>query len=110
MDPGILGRQPTSAGRDFYWAPITEGVKLWRSRFVKQVDVKESEYAGRSAIVTNGLCMWDENDKVYVDGVDWFVHAERKKRTDSPRRTSTPRKSLPSTTDEEMKEIEDLLR
>jgi acyl dehydratase len=95
-----------SGGENFYWAPITEGVKLWRSRYVKQVDVKESEYAGRSAIVTNGLCMWDENDKVYVDGVDWFVHAERKKRDDSSK-DKYAKEEPAFYTDEEMKEIED---
>jgi len=68
-----------SGGENFYYAPIAEGTILHRSRYVKHVEDKPSEFSGRSVIVTNGLCLWDQNDQVAVDGVDWFIHAERKK-------------------------------
>ena len=71
-----------SGGENFYYAPIVEGTTLYRSRYVKAVEDKQSEFAGRSVIVSNGLCLWDQDDRVKVDGVDWFVHAERRKRTE----------------------------
>lgn len=67
-----------SGGENFYYSPIVEGTKLYRSRFVKQVEDKQSEFAGRSVVVTNGLQLWDDSGTVFVDGVDWFVHTERK--------------------------------
>lgn len=70
-----------SGGENFYYAPIMEGTKLYRSRYVKAVEDKRSEFSGRSAVVTNGLCLWDQNDRVMVDGVDWFIHAERKEKS-----------------------------
>lgn len=69
-----------SGGENFYYAPIVEGDVLHRSRFVQKVEDKQSEFSGRSVIVTNGLCLWDQNDEVAVDGVDWFIHAERQNR------------------------------
>ena len=68
-----------SGGENVYYAPITEGTRLYRSRWVDKVEDKQSEFAGRSVIVSNGLCLWDDADRVLVDGVDWFVHAERRK-------------------------------
>jgi acyl dehydratase len=72
-----------SGGENYYYAPIMEGATLYRSRYVRAVDDKQSEFSGRSVIVTNGLCLWDQNDRVLVDGVDWFIHAERKKKTET---------------------------
>jgi acyl dehydratase len=69
-----------SGGENFYFAPIMAGTLLYRSRYVKAVEDKQSEFSGRSAVVTNGLCLWDQSDRVVVDGVDWFVHAERKEK------------------------------
>jgi acyl dehydratase len=93
-----------SGGENFYYAPIVEGTKLYRSRYVKGVEDKQSEFSGRSVIVTNGLCLWDQEERVVVDGVDWFIHAERRKKEktfdkyvrDEPARY----------TDEELAEIE----
>jgi hypothetical protein len=70
-----------SGGENFYYKPITEGVKLYRSKWVDKVEVKESQFAGRSAIVSNGICLWDDADQVYCDGIEWYVHAERRNRT-----------------------------
>ena len=92
-----------SGGENFYYAPIIEGTKLYRSRYVANVEDKISEFSGRSVIVTNGLCLWDQTDEVFVDGVDWFVHSERKK-TDS---TNKYAKEEPAFyTDEQLAEIE----
>jgi acyl dehydratase len=93
-----------SGGENFYYEPIMEGTTLYRSRFVKAVDDKQSEFSGRSVIVTNGLCLWDQNDRVIVDGVDWFVHAERKKKTEKS--DKYVRDEPASYTDEELAEIE----
>ena len=65
-----------SGGEDYYYAPIREGQKLYVSRWVQSVEEKVSEFAGRSAIVTNGKSYWDDDGLVHVDGLEWFVHAE----------------------------------
>ncbi|MDG2003751.1 MAG: MaoC family dehydratase N-terminal domain-containing protein [Novosphingobium sp.] len=94
-----------SGGENFYYAPIMEGEKLYRSRYVKQVEDKQSEYSGRSVIVTNGLCLWDDDDKVAVDGVDWFIHAERKKKAGGKEKYAKEQPA--SYTDEDLAEIEE---
>ncbi|TZG24726.1 FAS1-like dehydratase domain-containing protein [Sphingomonas montanisoli] len=94
-----------SGGENFYYAPIMEGTKLYRSRFVKAVEDKPSEFSGRSVIVTNGLCLWDQNDKVLVDGVDWFIHAERKKKSGDAK-AKYAKEEPASYTDEQLAEIE----
>jgi acyl dehydratase len=95
-----------SGGENFYYKPITEGVKLYRSKWVEKVELKESRFAGRSAIVSNGLSLWDDDDVVYTDGVDWFVHAERRKRAEGePKKEKEPFEPA-FYTDEQMAEIE----
>lgn len=93
-----------SGGENFYYSPIVEGARLYRSRFVKAVEDKKSEFSGRSVIVTNGLQLWDDNDTVVVDGVDWFVHAERKKRADKEDKYAKEEPAWYS--DEQLAEIE----
>jgi hypothetical protein len=58
--------------------------------------------------VTNGRSYWDEDDKVYVDGVDWFVHAERRKlSTDDVLAKQTNEKESPAHyTEEQLAQIE----
>lgn len=93
-----------SGGENFYYAPIMEGTTLHRSRWVANVEDKQSEFSGRSAIVTNGLSLWDQNDRVLVDGVDWFIHAERRKKTE---KTDKYVRDEPAHyTDEQLAEIE----
>lgn len=72
-----------SGGENFYYAPIVEGTRLYRCRYVADVAEKQSQFSRRSVRVTNGLALWDDNDKVYVDGVDWFIHSERRKSSGS---------------------------
>jgi acyl dehydratase len=93
-----------SGGENFYYAPIMEGTTLYRSKYVKAVDDKQSEFSGRSVIVSNGLCLWDQDDRVKVDGVDWFVHAERKQR--SVKTDKYAREEPAFYTDEQLAEIE----
>src|SRR6516165_3746028 len=80
-----------SGGENFYYRPITEGVKLYRTRWVDKVEVKDSQFAGRSAVVTNGLALWYDADQVFSDGVQWYVHAERKKRPKGEGEASQPK-------------------
>lgn len=95
-----------SGGENFYYKPITEGVKLYRTKWVDDVQVKESEFAGRSAIVSNGLALWDENDVTYSDGTEWFIHAERRKRADGEKKPKKEADEPAFYTDEQMAEIE----
>lgn len=94
-----------SGGENFYWSPIKEGAKLYRSRYVKAVDEKESEFSGRSVIVTNGLDLWDDDDRIVVSGVDWFVHAERKKKSDD-KKAKYAKEEPAFYSDEDIAEIE----
>jgi len=94
-----------SGGENFYYRPIVEGTKLYRTKWVSDVNVKESEFAGRSAIVSNGLALWDDEDVTYSDGTEWFVHAERKRRSgneDKKKSSYEPTRY----TDEQLAEIE----
>jgi len=92
-----------SGGENFYYQPITEGTVLHRSRIVAAVEDKRSEFAGRSVIVTNALSLWDQNDRVLVDGVDWFVHAERRTRDADSKYAA---EEAARYTDEQLAEIE----
>jgi acyl dehydratase len=97
-----------SGGENFYYKPIVEGTKLYRTKWVSDVQVKESEFAGRSAIVSNRFDLWDDEHGTYSDGTDWFVHAERKRRSPDEKAESKKKKnSEPAKyTDEQIAEIE----
>lgn len=92
-----------SGGENFYYSPIVEGTKLYRTRYVANVQDKRSEFSGRSVVVTNGLALWDDDDRVFVDGMDWFIHSERKKSGDKGK-YATEKPAF--YTDEELAEIE----
>jgi len=94
-----------SGGENFYYAPMKEGMRLYRSRWVKDVQEKNSQFAGRSVIVSNGLQLWDQNDQVVVDGIDWFVHTERGG-GDKSKKSSRPKEEPAFYTNEEIAEIE----
>jgi len=68
-----------SGSEQHYWAPIVEGTELYRSKVVHKVEPKTSEFAGKSVIVTNETYYWDQHDNVLQSGVEWYVHAERRK-------------------------------
>lgn len=67
-----------SGGEITFWSPIREGDVLYEAGWVADVQDKKSEFAGRSAIVTNEQCLWREDESVAVTGASWFVHAERR--------------------------------
>jgi hypothetical protein len=67
-----------SGGEAFFHRPIIEGTKLYKAGWVAGVETKQSSFGGTSAIVTNGMSMWDESQTVFCTGVKWFVHAERR--------------------------------
>jgi|KBSSwiStaDraftv2_1062776.scaffolds.fasta_scaffold01636_3 acyl dehydratase len=92
-----------SGGENYYYAPIREGVKLYVSRWVQGVEDKQSRFAGRSAIVTNGKSFWDDNDEVFVDGVEWFIHAERHR---APSGETAEKESAALYTEEQLAEVE----
>jgi acyl dehydratase len=92
-----------SGGESFYYAPIREGTKLYTSRWVEKVEDKQSQFAGRSAIVTNAMSYWDADDQVYVDGVSWFVHAERRQ---APKGEKAEKDSAAFYTEAQLAEIE----
>ena len=92
-----------SGGESYYYKPIRHGLKLYVSRFVKSVEDKQSQFAGRSAIVTNGKCYWDDNDEVHVEGSEWYVHAERRK---APTGEKAEKDSAAYYTEGELAEIE----
>jgi acyl dehydratase len=93
-----------SGGDQYYWAPVTEGMELYRSRVVGKVDEKTSEFAGKSVIVTNDLCYWDQNENVIQTGVEWYVHTERRKTSKEGKYA----KEKPAWySDEQLAEIED---
>ena len=92
-----------SGGENFYHGPIVEGTKLYRSKYVESVTEKESNFGGRSVIVTNGLTLWDQNERVLVTGSELFVHTERRKVSSE----SKVAKDEPAFyTDEQLAEIE----
>jgi hypothetical protein len=68
-----------SGGENFYFAPITSGQRLYVSRYVSSVEVKESRFGGQSVIVGNGKCYWNDDDTVLVQGTETFVHVERRR-------------------------------
>ncbi|MFE9327616.1 MaoC family dehydratase N-terminal domain-containing protein [Nocardia sp. NPDC052278] len=71
-----------NAGHEgWFYRPITPGTRLYRSGVLADVQVKQSEFAGTSAIATNEHRWWDEDGTTYAVRRPWYVHAERKKVT-----------------------------
>jgi acyl dehydratase len=93
-----------SGAEYFYHRPITEGVELYKSEWVADVEEKESRFAERSVIVNNANSFWDEADRVYVTSSRWFVHAERRARGRDGK--SNGATAAPFYTDEQLREIE----
>ena len=79
----LRGVQLFNSGNEaYYWRPMRLGDSFYKAEWVEDVHLKESEFAGRSALVSNALMYWDERENVAVTGGNWFVHAERRKRAD----------------------------
>lgn len=67
-----------SGAEYFYYRPFTEGVKIYKSEVVGDVQEKTSRFGGKSVIVDNVSNWWDDQDRTYVTSHRWFVHTERK--------------------------------
>jgi acyl dehydratase len=93
-----------SGGENFYYAPVTEGTKLYVSRWVENVEDKKSQFAGRSAIVTNGKAYWNDADETLIDGVEWFIHAERR---NADKDKTKSEEAVAHYTEEQLAEIEE---
>ncbi len=93
-----------SGGENIYHAPIVEGMQAYRSKWVADVAEKESRFANKTVVVTNGLSMWDQNDRVIVTGTEIYVHAERRQASREKGKYATEEPAW--YTDEQMAEIE----
>jgi acyl dehydratase len=67
-----------SGNESRFYRPIVPGDVLRRTNVVHSVEDKQSEFAGRSVLVTNKLTWANQNGEVVTDQLKWFVHAERK--------------------------------
>jgi len=83
------------------------GDVLDKTQVVAEVEDKQSEFAGRSVIVTNKLTWSNQRAEVVSDQRKWFVHAERRsvkqRDPDAPR---PPKDEAAHYTDEQLQDIE----
>ena len=70
---------------------------------VYEVEEKQSEFSGRSAIVTNRTVSWNQRGDITSMGNSWFVHAERRQVTSD---NKYAKDEAAFYTDEELGEIE----
>lgn len=96
-----------SGAEHFYYAPVGESARLYKAGWVADVQDKRSSFGGRSAIVTNANCYWDEGERVVSAGTSWFVHAERRDASARGEDGARARKDEPAVyTDAQLEEIE----
>lgn len=99
-----------SGNESHFYRPVQIGDVLDRTNVVHDVEDKQSEFAGRSVLVTNKLSWANQHGEVVTDQLKWFVHAERKKvpkdgADEQPKRRKVEAASY---TDEQLAEIEAL--
>lgn len=101
-----------SGNESHFYRPVVIGDILNRTNVVHDVEDKQSEFAGRSVIVTNKLTWANQRGEVVTDQSKWFVHAERKKVKAEGDGGDEPKKKrevkLASYSDEQLAEIEAL--
>jgi acyl dehydratase len=99
-----------SGNESHFYRPVQIGDVLDRTNVVHDVEDKQSEFAGRSVLVTNKLSWANQHGEVVTDQLKWFVHAERKKLSkDAGDEQPKKRKvEAASYTDEQLAEIEAL--
>jgi hypothetical protein len=103
----LRGIQLYYSGADHYFhRPMDEGKELFKSQWVQDVQLKESRFATRSALVTNGICYWDHEDAVAVAGTNWYVHAERRIASRDEKTDKYAKDEPALYTDEQMAQIE----
>jgi len=83
-----------NAGHEgWFYRPIVPDDRLFRRGVLAKVDVKESEFAGRSVIATNEHTFTDESGQVVARRRPWYIHAERREVADSGERVKDARAS-----------------
>lgn len=99
-----------SGNESRFYRPITPGMMLDRTNLVHDVEDKQSEFAGRSVLVTNRLTFTDQaSGQLVSDQLKWFVHAERRKVADNAEdKSRKPKDEAASYSDEQLAEIEAL--
>jgi acyl dehydratase len=71
-----------SGGDSFYYRPFYPGDYVAGSAGgISNVEDKQSEFAGRSVIVTNRHVSWNQRGEITSMGEGWLIHAERRKAT-----------------------------
>ena len=79
----LRGVQLYASGTDtYYFAPAEIGdYTAGEAGGVYRVEDKQSEFAGRSAIVNNKSFGWNQRGEITTMSAVWLIHAERKKVT-----------------------------
>lgn len=101
----LRGVQLYHSGDEIRWyKPVRRDEWCMSTTVVHDVQDKESDFAGRSVIVTNRNHTWNQDGELVSLGNVWFVHAERKKVTSE---TDIKRRVEPASyTDEDLNEID----
>jgi acyl dehydratase len=99
-----------SGNESHFYRPVQIGDVLDRTNVVHDVEDKQSEFAGRSVLVTNKLSWANQRGEVVTDQLKWFVHAERKKvpKDGGDEQPKKRKVEAASYTDEQLAEIEAL--
>jgi acyl dehydratase len=75
----LRGVQLYHSGDDMRWyRPVRLGEWCMANSVVHDVEDKQSNFAGRSVIVTNRGRVWNQDRQLVSEGYNWFVHAERR--------------------------------
>ena len=101
----LRGVQLYASGSDSYhYRPMFVGdYHAGSAGGVYRVEDKQSEFAGRSVIVTNRHFSWNQRSEVTTMGNGWLIHAERRKATSANKYASDEAAFY---TDEQLAEIE----
>jgi acyl dehydratase len=101
----LRGVQLYASGTDrYFYRPFRLGdYDAGSAGGVWSVESKESEFAGRSAIVGNRSFSWNQNGDVTSLSEGWFVHAARKKVDGNDRKKAAVER--PWYTDDQLEEI-----
>ena len=100
-----------SGNESRFYRPVVVGDVLDRMNVVHDVEDKQSEFAGRSVLVTNKLTWANQRGEVVTDQLKWFVHAERRKVKEAETvgadtRPRKPKDAAASYSDEQLADIE----
>ena len=101
----LRGVQLYASGTDsYYFQPALIGdYTAGEAGGVYRVEDKQSEFAGRSVIVSNRTFSWNQRGQITGSGTGWLIHAERKKVTGENKYAADEAAFY---TDEQLSEIE----